>query len=160
VKPPCSRPKGEQIIGRGSRPRTGGEPLSPTPIGAHAVEVLRFAWDEHVLAGGSRERLLTRPAKVHFAETNAMISAQLTPWVIPGSRLLAILSGRARRWVPNRFWSSRHRPKRLASNPLRGCNSDLAQYSHPPTLHHSAWPDSRTTTRTRTRTRTKRAHTP
>jgi hypothetical protein len=43
----------------------------------------------------------------------------------------------------------------------RGCNSDLAQYSHTPVLHHSARPESRTrtrtttTTRTRTRTRTK-----
>ena len=47
--------------------------------------------------------------------------------------------------------------------PLRGCNSDLAQYSNTParnasrsdaggpTLHHSAGPDSRTTTRTRTK---------
>jgi hypothetical protein len=38
-------------------------------------------------------------------------------------------------------------------NPLRGCNSDLAQYSNTPTLHHSAWPDSRTRTTTRTRTK-------
>ena len=49
-----------------------------------------------------------------------------------------------------------------------GCNSDRAQYSKGPALparnasrseaggHHSAWPDSRTTTRTTTRTRTKR----
>src|SRR5260221_10043473 len=29
-------------------------------------------------------------------------------------------------------------------NPLSECNSDLAQYSTTPTLHHSAWPDSRT----------------
>ena len=36
------------------------------------------------------------------------------------------------------------------SNPLRGCNSDLAQCSNTPVLHHSAWPDSRTTTSTRT----------
>src|SRR5260221_4797488 len=35
--------------------------------------------------------------------------------------------------------------------PLRGCNSDIAQYSHTPILHHSAWPTIRTT-----RTRTKR----
>jgi hypothetical protein len=28
-----------------------------------------------------------------------------------------------------------------------GCNSDLAQYSHTPILHHSAWPDSRTRTK-------------
>jgi hypothetical protein len=157
VKPPCSRPKGEQITGRRSRPKTGGEPLSPTPIRARAVEVLRSAWDEHVLSGGSRERLLTQAAELHFAETTAMISAQFTPWVTPGSRLLAMLSGRAPRRVPNRLWSFRHRPKRLpssTSNPLRGCNSDLAQYSHTPTLHHSAWPDSRT------RTRTKRPYTP
>jgi hypothetical protein len=51
-----------------------------------------------------------------------------------------------------------------ASNPLRGCNSDLAQYSHTPILppatlrvamragHHSAWPDSRTRTSTKERT--------
>jgi hypothetical protein len=39
------------------------------------------------------------------------------------------------------------------SNPLRGCNSDFAQYSHTPILHHSAWPDSRTRTTTRTRTK-------
>ena len=36
-------------------------------------------------------------------------------------------------------------------NPLGGCNSDKAQYSKTPALHHSAWPDSRTTTRTRTK---------
>jgi hypothetical protein len=30
------------------------------------------------------------------------------------------------------------------------CNSDLAQYSNTPALHHSAWPDSRTRTTTRT----------
>jgi len=34
-----------------------------------------------------------------------------------------------------------------------GCNSQLAQYSNTPILHHSAWPDSRTRTRTRTRTK-------
>jgi len=34
-------------------------------------------------------------------------------------------------------------------NPLRGCNSDLAQYSNTPALHHSARPDSRTRTRTK-----------
>jgi hypothetical protein len=28
-------------------------------------------------------------------------------------------------------------------NPLRGCNSDSAQYSNTPLLHHSAWPDSK-----------------
>jgi len=38
-------------------------------------------------------------------------------------------------------------------NPLRGCNSNLAQYSKTPALHHSAWPDSRTRTTTRTRTK-------
>ena len=27
------------------------------------------------------------------------------------------------------------------SNPLRGCNSDLAQCSNTPVFHHSAWPD-------------------
>jgi len=32
-------------------------------------------------------------------------------------------------------------------NPLRGCNSNLAQYSNTPALHHSAWPDSRTRTK-------------
>src|SRR5258707_15415044 len=37
--------------------------------------------------------------------------------------------------------------------PLRGCNSDLAQYSITPSLHHSARPDSRTRTTTRTRTK-------
>src|SRR5260221_210139 len=37
--------------------------------------------------------------------------------------------------------------------PLRGCNSDLAQYSNTPALHHSARPDSRTRTTTRTRTK-------
>jgi hypothetical protein len=37
------------------------------------------------------------------------------------------------------------------SNPLGGCDSDLAHYSHTPILQHSAWPDSRTTTRTRTK---------
>src|SRR5260221_14636091 len=37
--------------------------------------------------------------------------------------------------------------------PLRGCNSDLAQYSNTPSLHHSARPDSRTRTTTRTRTK-------
>src|SRR5258708_34963473 len=36
-------------------------------------------------------------------------------------------------------------------NPLRGCNSDLAQYSNTPILHHSARPTIRTTTRTRTK---------
>jgi hypothetical protein len=35
------------------------------------------------------------------------------------------------------------------SNPIRECNSALAQYSHAPILHHSAWPDSRTRTATR-----------
>jgi methylglyoxal synthase len=34
-------------------------------------------------------------------------------------------------------------------NPLRGCNSDLAQYSNTPALHHSARPDSRTRTSTK-----------
>jgi hypothetical protein len=65
-------------------------------------------------------------------------------------------------YVKHRFY----RPFRT-SNPLRGCNSDLAQYSHTPVLppatlrvamragHHSAWPDSRTRTTTRTRTRTR-----
>jgi len=38
-------------------------------------------------------------------------------------------------------------------NPLRGCDSDLAQYSNTPALHHSAWPDSRTRTTTRMRTK-------
>jgi hypothetical protein len=38
------------------------------------------------------------------------------------------------------------------SNPADGGgNSDNAQYSSTPKLHHSAWPDSRTTTRTRTK---------
>src|SRR5260370_10808666 len=39
------------------------------------------------------------------------------------------------------------------SNPLRGCNSDVTQYSNTPTLHHSARPDSRTRTTTRMRTK-------
>src|SRR5260370_33960606 len=40
------------------------------------------------------------------------------------------------------------------SNPADACcNSDLAQYSHTPILHHSAWPDSRTRPTTRTRTK-------
>jgi hypothetical protein len=33
------------------------------------------------------------------------------------------------------------------SNPIRGCNSDLAQYSHTPIFHHSVSPDSRTSTK-------------
>src|SRR5258707_4860569 len=37
--------------------------------------------------------------------------------------------------------------------PLRGCNSDLAQYSNTPTLHHSARPGSGTRTTTSTRTK-------
>src|SRR5260221_10054094 len=40
-------------------------------------------------------------------------------------------------------------------NQLRGCNSDLAQYSNTPSLHHSARPDSRTRTTTRTACPTK-----
>jgi hypothetical protein len=36
-------------------------------------------------------------------------------------------------------------------NPQRRCDSDLAQYSHTPILHHSAWPDSRTRTTTSTK---------
>jgi predicted dehydrogenase len=39
-------------------------------------------------------------------------------------------------------------------NPLGGCNSDKAQYSKTPALHHSAWPDSRTRTRTKRLVRT------
>ena len=39
------------------------------------------------------------------------------------------------------------------SKPLRGCNSDLAQCSNTPVLHHSAWPDSRTRTTTSTSTK-------
>src|SRR5258708_1472859 len=35
--------------------------------------------------------------------------------------------------------------------PLLGCNTDLAQYSNTPILHHSARPTIRTTTRTRTK---------
>jgi hypothetical protein len=60
MKPRCSSRNGEQIVGRASRPNTGGEPLSPAQIRAHAVEVLRFVPGEHVLAGGSEERLTTR----------------------------------------------------------------------------------------------------
>jgi len=37
--------------------------------------------------------------------------------------------------------------------PVRGSNSDLAQYSNTPALHHSARPDSRRRTTTRTRTK-------
>ena len=117
MKPRCSSRKGEQIVGRGSRPKTGGEPLSPAKIRAHAVEVLRFGRGEHVLAGGSRERLLTRLAKVSFLGTNVAIFDQITLWVLPGSRLLAMLLGRAARWVPNRVRWSRHGPKRLPSRP-------------------------------------------
>jgi len=41
-------------------------------------------------------------------------------------------------------------------NPLRGSNSDLAQYSNTPALHHSARPDSRTRTTTSTSTNAER----
>jgi hypothetical protein len=39
-----------------------------------------------------------------------------------------------------------HPPTRYA-----GCNSDFAQYSPTPILHHSAWQDSRTSTKRRMR---------
>src|SRR5258708_11267193 len=57
------------------------------------------------------------------------------------------------------------RPLSIPNPAHAGCNSDLAQYSSTParnasrsdaggpTLHHSAWPDSRTRTTTRTRTK-------
>ena len=46
-----------------------------------------------------------------------------------------------------------YRPFSTSNPAAAGCNSDLAQYSHTPILHHSAWPDSRTTTTTRTSTK-------
>jgi hypothetical protein len=45
------------------------------------------------------------------------------------------------------------RPESTSNPAYAGCNSDRAQYSSTPKLHHSAHQDSRTTT---TRTRTKR----
>jgi hypothetical protein len=45
------------------------------------------------------------------------------------------------------------RPESTPNPADAGCNSKLAQYSNTPILHHSAWPDSRTSTTTRTRTK-------
>jgi len=53
--------------------------------------------------------------------------------------------------IPQGFspgWGNTQDRPESSSNPAdAGCNSDLAQYCHTPILHHSAWPDSRTTTK-------------
>src|SRR5260221_10690906 len=49
----------------------------------------------------------------------------------------------------NRLVTTFYRPFSIPNPADAGCNSDLAQYSITPTLHHSAWPDSRTRTRTK-----------
>jgi adenosylcobinamide-phosphate synthase len=49
----------------------------------------------------------------------------------------------------NRLVTTFYRPFSIPNPADAGCNSDLAQYSITPTLHHSARPDSRTRTRTK-----------
>jgi len=44
---------------------------------------------------------------------------------------------------------TQNRPESTSNPADAGCNSQLAQYSNTPILHHSAWPDSRTRTRTK-----------
>jgi hypothetical protein len=51
------------------------------------------------------------------------------------------------RYTPSKSGS----PSSIPNPAVAGCNSNLAQYSNTPTLHHSAWPDSRTRTTTRTK---------
>lgn len=87
---------------RGRRPRPGGEPLSPVPIRAHVVEVLRFASAARVLAGGSRERLAVWQFYWPLYPSIGIDAMGRTlRWAIPGSRLPAIQSGRPPRWVPD-----------------------------------------------------------
>src|SRR5258708_20383667 len=49
----------------------------------------------------------------------------------------------------NRLVTTFYRPFSIPNPADAGCNSDLAEYSNTPTLHHSAPPASRTSTRTK-----------